>query len=83
MLEKCIYYHFNFIIFLNLYIIFILNIFEISFEDKEVAQARIIASRFDRSKGMAMDSRTFIASTQARWKASEILVGWMPWSKSF
>ena len=80
-LEKFIFPHLNFIIIFEILIIY--YIFEISFEDKEVAHARIIASRFDRSKGMAIDSRTFIASTQARWKASEILVGWMPWSKSF
>ena len=53
---------------MDLYFVFLVEkfIFEISFEDKEVAQARIMASRFERSKGMAIDSRTFIASTQAR-----------------
>ena len=53
-----------------------------TFELREVAQAFIMASLFERSNSIFIDSITLIASPAARWKASEILVGWMLWPRS-
>ena len=47
-----------------------------------MAAVLIITSRSARSNGIDIVSRMIKASTVARWKESEILVGWIPWDKS-